>query len=149
MPAFKVDPLAIASGALGNQDIVRWAMQQPPDKPVLIYSSADPETVRAVQDKLGRDATGGLVERELAAAAKLMVASGFNRLIVAGGETSGAVVGGLGVTALEIGPEIDPGVPWTKAVGTRAIGAEPLVLALKSGNFGAPDFFTKAWEKLA
>ena len=70
-------------------------------------------------------------------------------IIVAGGETSGAVVAALGVTAIEIGPEIDPGVPWTKALGAGRIGGEPLVLALKSGNFGAPDFFTKAWEKLA
>ncbi len=65
-------------------------------------------------------------------------------MIIAGGETSGAVVNGLGVTTLEIGPEIDPGVPWT-----RAIGGRELVLALKSGNFGAPDFFLKAWEKLS
>ena len=71
------------------------------------------------------------------------MAGGVTRLIVAGGETSGAVVNGLGVTALEIGPEIDPGVPWTRAVGRE------LVLALKSGNFGAADFFVKAWEKLA
>ena len=144
VPALQVEPLAIANGTLGHKDIVQWAMKQPADKPVLIYSSADPAAVRAVQDKLGRDAAGSLVERELAAAGQRLVASGFTRLIVAGGETSGAVVGALGVTALEIGPEIDPGVPWT-----RAIGGEPLVLALKSGNFGAPDFFTKAWEKLA
>ena len=69
---------------------------------------------------------------------------GFTRMIVAGGETSGAVVNGLGVTALEIGPEIDPGVPWT-----RSIGGTELALALKSGNFGAPDFFLKAWDRLA
>jgi 3-dehydrotetronate 4-kinase len=149
VPALKVDPLAIASGTLGHKDIVQWTLKQPADRPVLIYSSADPVSVRTVQDKLGRDAAGSLVERELAAAGKQMVASGFNRLIVAGGETSGAVVGALGVTALEIGPEIDPGVPWTRAIGIMAFGGEPLVLALKSGNFGAPDFFTKAWEKLA
>ena len=69
---------------------------------------------------------------------------GVTRMIVAGGETSGAVVGALGVSALEIGPEIDPGVPWT-----RALDGPPLALALKSGNFGAPDFFLKAWERLA
>ena len=104
----------------------------------------DPETVRAIQAELGREAAGLLVERELANAAKQLVASGFSRIIVAGGETSGAVVAALGVTAIEIGPEIDPGVPWT-----RSIGAEDLVLALKSGNFGAPDFFVKAWRLLA
>jgi uncharacterized protein YgbK (DUF1537 family) len=70
-------------------------------------------------------------------------AAGVGRLVVAGGETSGAVVGALDVTALRIGPEIDPGVPWTASVG-----AKPLLLALKSGNFGAPDFFTKAFQRL-
>ncbi len=73
-----------------------------------------------------------------------MLANGFTRFLVAGGETSGAVVGALGVAALQIGPEIDPGVPWT-----RSIGAPDVALALKSGNFGAPDFFLKAWTKLA
>ena len=71
------------------------------------------------------------------------IAAGVGRLVVAGGETSGAVVGALDVTALRIGPEIDPGVPWTASVGAR-----PLLLALKSGNFGAPDFFTKAFQLL-
>ena len=71
---------------------------------------------------------------------------GVGQLIVAGGETSGAVVKALGVKGLRIGPEIDPGVPWTAALqeATRA----PLALALKSGNFGTPDFFLKAWERL-
>jgi uncharacterized protein YgbK (DUF1537 family) len=118
-------------------------LKQPAAAPVLIYSSADPAAVAAVQQKLGRDAAGSLVEQALAAATRQLVASGFSRLIVAGGETSGAVVNGLGVTALEIGPEIDPGVPWTRAIG------HDLVLALKSGNFGAPDFFTKAWKLLS
>ena len=98
--------------------------------------------MRRTQDQLGRDAAGALVERALAEAATHLVATGVTRLIVAGGETSGAVVGALGVKALEIGPEIDPGVPWTRAVG------RDLVLALKSGNFGAPDFFVKAWRML-
>ena len=142
MPALAVDPIRLHGGAIDATAIVAWAIKQPADRPVLIYSSADPDSVRAVQEKLGRDTAGGLVERELASAARQLVASGFNRLIVAGGETSGAVVAALGVSALEIGPEIDPGVPWTRATGRN------LVLALKSGNFGAPDFFVKAWEKL-
>ena len=78
----------------------------------------------------------------MATLAKGLVAAGVGRLVVAGGETSGAVVGALDVTALRIGPEIDPGVPWTASVG-----AKPLLLALKSGNFGAPDFFTKAFAQ--
>ena len=141
LPAFKVDPLAIARGKLAAPDMVSWALKQPGDRPVLIYSSDDPANVRAVQTELGREAAGALVERELAAAAKELVDKGFTRLIVAGGETSGAVVGALGVKAIEIGPEIDPGVPWTRSIGGRG-----LVLALKSGNFGAPDFFLKAWN---
>ncbi|MEZ5851309.1 MAG: four-carbon acid sugar kinase family protein [Hyphomicrobiaceae bacterium] len=142
IPALELDPLALANGTQSPATIVAWADRQPKDKPFLVYSSADPATVKAVQDKLGRDEAGTIVERALAAAARDLVAGGVTRLIVAGGETSGAVVNGLGVTALEIGPEIDPGVPWTRAVGKE------LVLALKSGNFGAPDFFVKAWERL-
>jgi uncharacterized protein YgbK (DUF1537 family) len=143
LPAEAVDPFAIKEGAVSGTTLAAWAQRQQADKPVLIYSSADPDTVRRVQDKLGREDAGAMIEQVLAATAKALVAAGFTRLIVAGGETSGAVVNGLGVTALEIGPEIDPGVPWTRAVG------HDLVLALKSGNFGAPDFFLKAWERLA
>ncbi len=142
LPAFEVDPMAVQSGAQSGKTLAAWAQTQAPDKPVLIYSSADPAAVRRTQDQLGRDAAGALVERALAQAATHLVATGVTRLIVAGGETSGAVVGALGVKALEIGPEIDPGVPWTRAVG------RDLVLALKSGNFGAPDFFVKAWRML-
>ncbi len=141
LPSMKVDPMAIAQGKLGASDLVDWALKQPADRPILIYSSDNPDTVRGVQAELGREAAGALVERELAATAKALVAKGFTRVIVAGGETSGAVVGALGVSAIEIGPEIDPGVPWTRSMDGR-----DLVLALKSGNFGAPDFFLKAWD---
>jgi 3-dehydrotetronate 4-kinase len=143
LPAFKVDPLEIARGALSAGDIVTWALKQPADRPVLVYSSADPARVRAAQAELGRDRAGALIEHELAAAARSLADAGVTRMIVAGGETSGAVVGALGVKAIEIGPEIDPGVPWTKSLDGRG-----LVLALKSGNFGAPDFFLKAWGLL-
>lgn len=143
VPSFEVDPLAIGEGSTTAGGIAEWALKQPVDQPVLIYSSADPATVGSVQKSLGREAAGTLVENLLADTAQRLVAAGFTRTIVAGGETSGAVVNGLGVGALEIGPEIDPGVPWTRAVG------RDLVLALKSGNFGAPDFFLKAWKLLS
>lgn len=143
IPSFKVDPLAVAQGRLAATDIASWAARQPASRPVLVYSSDEPANVRAVQTELGREAAGALVERELAATAMALVEKGFTRLIVAGGETSGAVVGALGVRAIEIGPEIDPGVPWTRGLDGRG-----LVLALKSGNFGAPDFFLKAWDLL-
>ena len=147
VPALAVDPLALASGTQDGQAIARWAARQPAGRPVLIYSSADPEAVQAVQDKLGREAAGSLIEATMADAVCRLVELSCTRLIVAGGETSGAVVQALGISALEIGAEIDPGVPWTRAISTAHGG--PLVLALKSGNFGSPDFFLKAWEKLA
>jgi uncharacterized protein YgbK (DUF1537 family) len=100
--------------------------------------------VAALQARLGRDAAGALVEHTLAGVAEGLVARSVRRLVVAGGETSGAVVTRLGVRSLRIGAEIDPGVPWTYAEGRGA----PLLLALKSGNFGAPDFFVKAFAML-
>ena len=83
------------------------------------------------------------MEHALADIAVTLKAAGFTRFVIAGGETSGAVVNALGVRMLQIGPEIDPGVPWT-----RSIGGPDLALALKSGNFGAPDFFSRAWTLL-
>ena len=148
LPAQRVDPATIADTSAAARELSAWALAQPADKPMLIYSSDTPERVRAVQDTLGRDTAGQLIERTLAETAQNLVAAGFTRVIVAGGETSGAVVNGLGIDALEIGPEIDPGVPWTKAKGRAKDGAD-LVLALKSGNFGGPEFFTKAWSKLS
>jgi 3-dehydrotetronate 4-kinase len=85
----------------------------------------------------------GAIEALFAETARRLVAGGVTRLVSAGGETSGAVVEGLGIGALEIGPEIDPGVPAVKDAG------RPLALALKSGNFGADDFFEKALAVLA
>jgi 3-dehydrotetronate 4-kinase len=144
LPSLRIDPLLVAAGNLSPDDVVSWALKQPADRPVLIYSSDDPASVRAVQAELGREEAGAVVERALAAAAKAMSEKGFSRFIVAGGETSGAVVTALAVKAIEIGPEIDPGVPWTKSLDQRG-----LLLALKSGNFGAPDFFLKAWDLVA
>ncbi|WP_299391750.1 3-oxo-tetronate kinase [Pelagibius sp.] len=144
VPALRVDPQDLASGQTGVAEILAWAAEQGGEGPLLVYSTAAPETVRSVQDRLGRDAAGALVEEALAQVACGLVDQGVRRLIVAGGETSGAVVQALGVRVLEIGPEIDPGVPWTVAAGTPS-----LALALKSGNFGAPDFFVKAWDLLS
>ncbi len=142
-PVFQIDPLALAEGRVTAPQILDWVAQQNGSSVPLVYSSADPESVKAVQDKLGRDKAGHIVEQVLADVAKGLAGRGFTRLIVAGGETSGAVVEALGVKALSIGPEIDPGVPWT-----RSIAGTDLALALKSGNFGAPDFFLKAWKRL-
>ncbi|MFN3673637.1 MAG: nucleotide-binding domain containing protein, partial [Bosea sp. (in: a-proteobacteria)] len=142
-PALKLDPLALASGAQTPGALVDWALAQPAQAPFLLYSSDDPAEVGAIQQKLGRDRAGEVVEHAFAEIARRLVAGGVTRLLVAGGETSGAVVQGLGVKTLAIGPEIDPGVPWT-----RVVDGPELVVALKSGNFGAPDFFVKAWRLL-
>ncbi|MEJ8573769.1 3-oxo-tetronate kinase [Microbaculum marinum] len=148
IPAYQIDPRALADGSQSADGVVEWAIAQPAADPVLIYSSDDPDAVAAAQAALGREAAGQAVERALAEIARGLVATGFKRMIVAGGETSGAVVGALGVTVLEIGPQIDPGVPWTRAVGASNEAADGMVLALKSGNFGSNDFFNKAWNIL-
>ena len=142
IPAMKLDPAAIASANIDAAAVADWVLRQPAGKPPLVYSSDDPDAVRAVQEKHGRLEAGVMIERLLADVATRLAKGGVTKLIVAGGETSGAVVNGLGIGALEIGPEIDPGVPWCRAVG------HDLVVALKSGNFGAPEFFLKAWERL-
>jgi uncharacterized protein YgbK (DUF1537 family) len=141
VPVLELDALATPDAAALTAQALEWVMGKlATDRPVVIAASAPPEKVAALQAKLGRDAAGALIETAMAAIAEGVVAQGVGRLVVAGGETSGAVVQRLGVTALRIGPEIDPGVPWTFA--------EPrgLHLALKSGNFGARDFFLKAFD---
>ena len=141
VPVLELDALATPDAAALTAQALEWvAGKLSADRPVVIAASAPPEKVAALQAKLGRDAAGALIEAAMAAIAEGLVARGVGRLVVAGGETSGAVVQRLGVTALRIGPEIDPGVPWTFA--------EPrgLHLALKSGNFGARDFFLKAFD---
>lgn len=143
VPALKIDPQGVAQGRITAAEILGWFERTATRGPALIYSSADPSEVAEAQKSLGRDRAGHVVENLLAEVARGLTNSGVTRLLVAGGETSGAVVQGLGVSTLEIGPEIDPGVPWTRAIG------HDLVLALKSGNFGAPDFFLKAWERLS
>ena len=142
-PALKVDPMALVSGAQDAAKLADWALAQANDTPFLLYSSDDPAEVAAIQDKLGREKAGETVEHAFAQTAALLAEGGVSRLLVAGGETSGAVVQGLGIGLLEIGPEIDPGVPWTRVAQGR-----DMVIALKSGNFGAPDFFLKAWALL-
>jgi uncharacterized protein YgbK (DUF1537 family) len=146
-PAFAVDPLAIASGSDVARAALDWALARIGAGPVLVYATAAPEAVRAVQAKLGVAQAGELVERTLAAVARGLVESGVRRLVVAGGETSGAVVQALGVARMAIGPQIDPGVPWT-AVESGVRPGETVHLALKSGNFGTTDFFDKAFAQL-
>jgi len=118
--------------------------QAQPDRPVLVYSTADPTSVQAVQARLGVEHAGALVETALAAVARRLVSLGVRQLVVAGGETSGACVQALQIGQMRIGAQIDPGVPWCHAISPAA--PQGLHIALKSGNFGAPDFFGKAFE---
>ncbi len=145
-PSFYVDPFELARGADVVGSALAWARQHVGSAPLLVYATATPATVRTVQARLGAAHAGNLVEEALADIAQGLVALGVGQMIVAGGETSGAVVKALGVAGLRIGPEIDPGVPWTTAL--RPDGGAPLALALKSGNFGSDDFFLKAWSRL-
>ncbi len=139
-PARALDPLALARG-FDPADIVAWAKTHLEEGPVLVHASAPPEKVKAVQAALGRERAGEIVERAMAAIARGLVEVGVRRLVVAGGETAGAVCTALGIRGLRIGPQIDPGVPATVSLG------EPLLaLALKSGNFGGPDFFLEAFR---
>lgn len=138
-PSVAIDPLRLANGENVVEEILDWAGTRISAGPVLVYASQPADAVRAVQDSLGRAEAGALVENAMAAIAKGLVAAGTRRLVVAGGETSGAVVSALGISGLRIGAQIDPGVP-----ATVSLGDEPIALALKSGNFGGPDFFAKA-----
>ena len=146
--ARQVDALALADGSDDAlvESIGAWARGQwavAPERPVLVYSTASPQAVAAAQAKASGHDVGARLERILAAVARRLVENGARRLVVAGGETSGACVQALGVSRLRIGAQIDPGVPWCHAA--PALATEGLHLALKSGNFGGVDFFDRAF----
>lgn len=132
----KVDVAQLIDGSFTADDALDWAGRQ--TGLPLIYTSDDPEQVKAIQEQFGGDRAAETVETFFGDVATKAVAAGVSRLISAGGETSGAIVKAIGADILEIGPMIDPGVPAVR------VGGQKLVLALKSGNFGAPDFFHKA-----
>ncbi|MCZ8187218.1 MAG: four-carbon acid sugar kinase family protein [Beijerinckiaceae bacterium] len=139
-PALTLDAAAIVESRFTPAEVMGWLGGEAGKAPLpLVYSSAAPEEVSALQARFGTEKVAHAVEGFFAGLARTLVASGYTRLITAGGETSSAIVGGLALKALAIGPEIDPGVPALVHEGEPA-----LALALKSGNFGAPDFFAKA-----
>jgi uncharacterized protein YgbK (DUF1537 family) len=142
-PCFDIDPVAAAAGRDVAAEALAWAAPHLRGGPVLISATAAPEQVAAVQQVLGRERAGALIEKAMAQVAEGLVERGVRRLIVAGGETAGAVVQALGIQGLRIGRQIDPGVPWTVS-----LEQPPVALALKSGNFGAPDFFVRAFDEL-
>ncbi len=143
VPAFKIDAAQLANGDNVIEKALQWAQVQSAAI-ILLYSTANAESVLAIQAQMGSAKAGELIERALGQIARGLVDQGVAQLIVAGGETSGACVQALGVTQMQIGPQIDPGVPWCYAVSDGL----PLHLALKSGNFGTDDFFTKAFTLL-
>ncbi|MGJ7526954.1 3-oxo-tetronate kinase [Variovorax sp. GB1P17] len=145
--ALAIDPLRIAAGVDVAAEVLAWATPLLDKGPVLVYSTAEAGAVKSVQGRLGVDEAGAMVERTIAAIARGLVGQGVRQLVVAGGETSGACVQALGIAQMQIGPQIDPGVPWCHARAEAAKGAG-VHIALKSGNFGSDDFFTKAFTVL-
>lgn len=144
-PSWEVDVEALLRDPdLQRAELIAWAMNTDVDKPLLISSTSTPENVAELQRKHGVHEVAQAIESFFAAVAATLVADhGFAKIVLAGGETSGAVVSQLGVTSLRIGPEISAGVPWTQSLGQPS-----LALALKSGNFGEEDFFERALRML-
>ena len=141
MPVLHLDPGKVIAGNTEVERALDWARGHISDKPGLIASSSVPEQVSALQKKHGRDAAGHAIEQAMAALSERLADAGVRRFVIAGGETSGAVVDRLGIPGFLVGPEIAAGVPVLRAVGwERGSG----VMALKSGNFGGPDFFSDA-----
>jgi len=141
VPHRAVDPLALARDGAELSDLLGWACDQARHGPVLVYSTTSPEAVRHAQHELGRGQAAALIEQAFGALAAALAAQGVRTFVVAGGETSGAVLEALGIRMLGFGDEIQPGVPWT-----WSLEPEGFHLALKSGNFGQADFFVKALE---
>ena len=139
-PSREVAVADLMKERLSLEELVGWVLRQ--ETPPLLFSSADPETVAATQREFGKTESSESVERLFSDLAAALSQSGVTRIVVAGGETSGAVVSGLQAETLEIGPRIAPGVPALKVSGRG------LALALKSGNFGGPDFFSEALSVL-
>jgi uncharacterized protein YgbK (DUF1537 family) len=141
MPVLHLDPEQIVMGSGEAGRALQWAEQRLGQGPILIASSSTPDQVAALQARHGRDAAGHAIEQVMADIADELVRRGVRRLVVAGGETSGAVVDRLGIPGFLVGQEIAAGVPVLRAVGARQ---GDMLLALKSGNFGGPEFFSDA-----
>jgi uncharacterized protein YgbK (DUF1537 family) len=137
---FEIDPIRIHAGEDQVAQALSWARERIGKEIVLISATSPPERVADVRRIVGEGA-GALVEITLARIALGLRDLGIRRMVVAGGETSGAVIEALGIRALRIGRQIAPGVAWTVSPGSP-----PLALALKSGNFGSPEFFEAAFE---
>lgn len=146
LPAFAIDPMHLLQGGNIVQQVIDWAAPKLGSTPVLVYSTADTMDVKSAQAHIGVQAAGELVEKTLSDIAKALVNMGVGQLIVAGGETSGSCVQALGITRLQVGMQVAPGVPWCHAA--TALDGRLVHLLLKSGNFGATDIFTQAFGLL-
>lgn len=146
--ALPLDPRLILRNGVDAavDEALEWLVPRLGSGPVLVYSTAGPDAVRAVQAEWGVAGAGELIEQTLAAIARGLVEAGVRQLVIAGGETSGACVQALGIDRLRIGPQIDPGVPWCFA--RTSVDGSTVHVALKSGNFGGEDFFTRAFSVL-
>jgi uncharacterized protein YgbK (DUF1537 family) len=144
--SFRIEPSDVARGSDVVARALAWADTRLSSRPVLVYSTTEPDAVKAAQRELGVQHAGTMIEQALAAIMRGLVERGAAQLVVAGGETAGACVQALQVGQLRIGPQIDPGVPWCHAQTRLAPGG--VHLALKSGNFGTDDFFNKAFALL-
>jgi 3-dehydrotetronate 4-kinase len=141
MPVLHLDPEQIIAGKDEVGRALSWAKDRLKDGPILIASSSTPEQVAALQKRHGRNASGHAIEQAMAEIADGLVRAGVRRLVIAGGETSGAAVDRLAIPGFLVGAEIAPGVPVLRAVGAKT---GDMLLALKSGNFGGPEFFSDA-----
>jgi 3-dehydrotetronate 4-kinase len=141
IPTLRLDPEKLVTSSTAVEDALDWAFQRLGSGPVLVASSSPPNEVAALQLRYGREAVGRAIERAMAAIAAGLVDRGVRRLVIAGGETSGAVVDRLRIPAFLVGPEIAAGVPVLRTTGGND---GDMVLALKSGNFGGVDFFADA-----
>ena len=147
LPAFAIDPLQLSAGVDVVQHALDWASTRLGKEPVLIYSTADATLVSAAQERLGAQAAGAMLEQALARIARGLVERGVGQLIIAGGETSGACVQALGITRMQVGMQVAPGVPWCYA--QTDIEHKPVHILLKSGNFGAPNILSQAFSLLS
>ena len=141
MPVLHLDPDRVVAGKEEARRALAWARERISQGPILVASSSTPDEVAALQSRHGRDAAGHAIEQAMAEIAEGLVEAGVRRLVVAGGETSGAVVDRLKIPGFLVGAEIAAGVPVLRAVGTDS---GEMLIALKSGNFGGPEFFSDA-----
>lgn len=138
-PSLEVDVERLLADPDGYRaEALDWVLGQPTDPAPMVYATAAPERVRALQDAHGAAEVSAAIEHFFGWLAARLREHGIRRFIIAGGETSGAVTGALGINGFQVGPQIAPGVPWVRSLD------DSIELALKSGNFGDVDFFTRA-----